>query len=237
MRAQTLTYPSDGLTMSSELFFEPGAAQQSGVLVFPEAFGLGKHALSSARRLAELGYVTLACDLHGGRRLISELDQARGVVGALREDPPRLRARANDALRALCSRSEVDSSRVAAIGYCFGGTMALELARSGANIAAAVGFHSGLATRAAAEPQQIKGKVLVCIGADDPGIPLEQRTAFEQEMRAAHVNWQLTVFGGVVHSFTNPAADALGRPEFARYDAQADARSWRQMCELFDEVL
>ena len=92
MRAETLTYPSDGLTMSSELLFEPGAAKQSGVLVFPEAFGLGEHALSSARRLAELGYVTLACDLHGGRRLISDLNQARGAVGALREEPARIRA-------------------------------------------------------------------------------------------------------------------------------------------------
>lgn len=237
MQSETLTYPSDGLAMSSELFFEPGAANKPGVLVFPEAFGLGEHALSRARRLAELGYVSLACDLHGERRIISDTNQVRGIVGALRENPARTRARGHDALRALSARSEVDRTKIAAIGYCFGGTVALELARSGANIAAAVGFHSGLATRAPAQANQIKGKVLVCIGADDPGVPLEQRTAFEQEMRSGHVNWQLTVFGGVVHSFTNPAADQLGRPEFARYDAQADARSWRQMCELFNEVL
>jgi dienelactone hydrolase len=237
MRSETLTYRSDGLTMSSELFFEPGAAKQSGVLVFPEAFGLNEHAMSCARRLAELGYVTLACDLHGERRVLSDMSEVRDIVGALRENPARTRARAHDALRALSARSEVDRTKIAALGYCFGGTMALELARSGADIVAAVGFHSGLATSAPQDAKQIKGKVLVCIGADDPAVPLEQRTAFEQEMRAGQVNWQLTVFGGVVHSFTNPAADQLGRPESARYDAQADARSWRQMCELFDEVL
>jgi dienelactone hydrolase len=236
MRSETLKYSSDGLTMSSELFYEPGAGRKPGVLVFPEVFGLGEHALSRARRLAELGYVALACDLHGDRKMLGGMEQAMAFVGAMREDLPRLRKRAQEALAALTARAEVDSGRLAAIGYCFGGTMALELARSGAPLAATVGFHSGLATKAPQDARNIKGKVLVCIGADDPGVPAEQRSAFEQEMRAAKVNWQLTVFGGVVHSFTNPGADKLGRPEFARYDAQADQRSWQQMCELFTEV-
>lgn len=236
MRSETLTYTSDGLSMSSELFYEPGTGRKPGVLVFPEIFGLGEHGLTRARRLAELGYVALACDIHGDRRIVSDMNQVMAFGGALREDLPRLRARTHDALKALTARAEVDPKRIAAIGYCFGGTMALELARSGANIVAAVGFHSGLATKAPEDARHIKGKVLVCIGADDPGIPAEQRAAFEQEMRAAKANWQLTVFGNVVHSFTNPAADKLGRPEFARYDAQADERSWQQMQALFKEV-
>ena len=114
--------------------------------------------------------------------------------------------------------------------------MALELARSGANIAGIVGFHSGLATAAPKDAKNILGKVLVCIGADDPGIDAAERAAFEDEMRAGGVDWQMNVYGGVVHSFTNPAADAMGNPDFLRYDAKADARSWSEMRAFFDEI-
>ncbi len=236
MRSEKISYHADGLAMHSQLFYEPAPAKRPAILVFPEAFGLGRHALGRAERLAGLGYVALACDLHGGRREYADLEEARALIGVLRQDVSRTRARAQAGLAALAARPEVDAGRIAAIGYCFGGTMALELARSGARLAAAVGFHSGLATPAAADARQIRGRVLVCIGADDPGIPLEQRTAFESEMRAGGVTWEMTVFGGVVHSFTNPEADKLRRPEFARYDARADARSWQQMCSLFTEV-
>ncbi len=133
-------------------------------------------------------------------------------------------------------RPEVDQTRIAAIGFCFGGTMALELARSGAPVAGVVGFHSGLATAAPQDAQNIKGKILVCIGADDPGIPAEQRSAFEREMREGKVDWQMKLYGGVVHSFTDPEADGRGNPERARYDARADRRSWAEMRAFFDEI-
>jgi dienelactone hydrolase len=115
--------------------------------------------------------------------------------------------------------------------------MALELARSGADIACAVGFHSGLATVDPQDARNIKGKVLVCLGADDPSIDAAQRSAFEAEMRDARVDWQMHLYGGVVHSFTNPDADRMGRPQMARYDVAADARSWAAMIGLFGEVL
>jgi dienelactone hydrolase len=99
-----------------------------------------------------------------------------------------------------------------------------------------VGFHSGLATSAPEDAKNIRGRVLVCIGADDPGVPPEQRLAFEREMGAAKVDWQMTLYGGVLHGFTNPEADARGRPNFLRYDAKADARSWQQMRAFFDEI-
>lgn len=236
MESQSLNYEADNLAMNSQLFYEPGADPRPAVLVFPEAFGLGEHAISRAQRLASLGYVALACDLHGNRRVFQDLSQVMGLLQPLRDDVARIRARSHGALDALRTRPEVDQNKIAAIGYCFGGTMALELARSGAGILAAVGFHSGLATIAPQDARHIKGKVLVCIGADDPGIPPEQRKAFEDEMRAGKVNWQMTLFGGVVHSFTNPEADRLGRPDFARYDAQADSRSWQQTRTLLDEV-
>ncbi|WP_137390496.1 dienelactone hydrolase family protein [Rhodoligotrophos defluvii] len=237
LRNETLTYEADGLSMASQFYWDDGlAGRRPGILVFPEAFGLGEHAMSRAQRLAELGYATLACDLHGQGQALDDLEQARAAIAPLRPDPHRTRARARAALQALTARAEVNPTRIAAIGYCFGGTMALELARSGAPIAAAVGFHSGLATVAPQDARNITGKVLVCIGADDPGIPPEQRAAFEQEMREGGVDWRLHLYGGVVHSFTNPAADRLGRPDFARYDAGADARSWSEMLAVFNEV-
>lgn len=237
LQRQSLTYEADGLSMVSHFYFDderPGP--RPGILVFPEAFGLGEHAKSCAERLARLGYAALACDLHGEGKVYADLAEVMGLLGPLRQDPARIRARAQGGLDALVARPEVDGSKVAAIGYCFGGTMALELARGGAPIAAAVGFHSGLATAAPEDARNIRGKVLVCIGADDPGIPPEQRAAFEQEMRAGGVDWRMHLYGGVVHSFTNPNADKLGRPEFARYDAGADARSWSEMMALFEEV-
>jgi dienelactone hydrolase len=237
MHTETLTYEADGLHMQSQLYIGDGRSDLSpGVLVFPEAFGLSEHAKARAERLATLGYIALACDLHGDGKLYDALDAVMGLIGPLRQDPRRTRARGKGGLDALLARPEVDPSRIAAIGYCFGGTMALELARGGSEIAGAVGFHSGLATAAPEDARNIKGKILVCIGADDPSIDAEQRAAFEEEMRKGGIDWQMNLYGGVVHSFTNPAADRLGRPDFARYDAKADARSWAEMRRFFDEI-
>ena len=237
MVSEIVRYRADGLSMVSHLYLpDEGGSGQPGILVFPEAFGLGDHAKDRAERLAKMGYVALACDLHGDGRTLSDLAEVMGAIGPLLKEPARIRSRALGGLDALRARAEVDSSRVAAIGYCFGGTVALELARGGADIGCAVGFHCGLGTVVPDDAANIKGKVLVCIGADDPGIPPEQRAAFENEMRAAKVDWQMHLYGGVVHSFTNPEADTVGRPEFARYDAQADSRSWRSMLDLFNAV-
>ncbi len=219
--------------MNGRLFLPDASGPTPGVLVFPEAFGLGEHAISRARRLAEMGYAALACDLHGERKMIEDMDKVMPILTALRADSLRIRARSEPALAALVARPEVDAARIGAIGFCFGGTMALELARGGANVAAVVGFHSGLATTRPEDAASIQGRVLVCIGADDPGVPAEQRAAFEEEMRAGGVRAQMMVYGGVVHGFTNEHADRLGRPEFARYDAEADRHSWMLMCDAF----
>ncbi len=231
-----LPYEADSLDMNGKLFLPDGDGPFPGVLVFPEAFGLGEHAISRARRLAEMGYVALACDLHGNRRMIETLAEVMPIIAELRADAHRIRARTDPALAALIARPEVDAARIGAIGFCFGGTMALELARSGANVAAIVGFHSGLSTSRPQDAAAIQGRVLVCIGADDPGIPAEQRAAFEEEMRAGGVCAQMVIYGGVVHGFTNEHADRLGRPESVRYDAEADRHSWMLMRDAFAQA-
>ena len=238
MHQELLTYDADGLAMRSQLFFEPGAARRAGVLVFPEAFGIGEHAIGRARRLAGMGYVALACDLHGDGKVIDGLEPAIAALKPLFADPSRTRARARGGLEALTARAEVDAGRVAAIGFCFGGTMALELARSGAELAAAVGFHSGLGSEAPkSDARNIRGRVLVCIGADDPMIPAEQRAGFEKEMRDGGVDWQMHLYGNTVHSFTNQEAAARNMPDAIRYSPEADARSWAAMEQMFGEVL
>lgn len=235
--SKTLTYTADGLTMHSQ-FFSAGPATAPGVLVFPEAFGLSDHALHKAERLADMGYHALACDLHGDAKLVSGLDEAIGLLQPLFTAPGRTRARASAALHALTAETGVDTQRIAAIGFCFGGTMALELARGGADIRAVVGFHSGLGTAAPqSDARSIRAKILVCIGADDPMIPAEQRATFEAEMRSASVDWQMHLYGNTVHSFTAPTAATRNMPDAIRYSPTADARSWASLTSLFAETL
>ena len=236
MHTEILKYEADGLKFESHLYIAKGKdAKRPAVLVFPEAFGLSDHAKSKAKLLAELGYVALASDLHGEGRILSDLGAVMGVIGPMMSDPSSTRARAIAGLEMLKARKEVDAARVAAIGYCFGGTMALELARSGSDVAGVAGFHSGLGTARPQDAGNIKGKVLVCIGADDPMIGAEPREAFVQEMRAGGVDWQMELYGGVVHSFTNPEADKLGNPAL-NYDAKADHRSWLKLKEFLGEI-
>ena len=236
MHTETVTYEADGLTMQSLLFVPGSDAPAPGILVFPEAFGLGEHAIARAQRLASSGFVALACDLHGDGRLVETLEEAMPIAAALRADLLRLRARARAGLGMLAARPEVDAERIAAIGFCFGGTMALELARSGAPIAGVVGFHCRIGTQRPQDATNIRARILICNGADDPAAPAEDRAAFEAEMRSAGVDWQMHLYGGVLHSFTNAEADTLGRPDFARYDANADRRSWQSMLNFFDEI-
>jgi dienelactone hydrolase len=238
MQRETLTYPADGVTMKSELFFEPQEQASAAVLVFPEAYGLNEHALKSAQRLASLGYVALACDLHGDALVDVDLKHSISRLDPLYADPSKTRARATAALRALAARREVDPVRIAAIGYCFGGTMALELARSGADIKAVVGFHSGLATVAPkSDAKAIKARILVCIGGDDPFIASGQRADFEEEMRGGGVDWQMHVYGGTVHSFTNPTSENAHMPQAVRYNALSAGRAWLSMQQIFSETL
>jgi len=212
------------------------SGKRPGVLVAPEWWGLNDYAKSRARQLAGLGYVALAMDPYGAGKATQDPREAGKLAGALRAgDRTELRERAAAALDLLKKNEYVDPARVAAIGYCFGGTTVLELARSGADVVGVVSFHGGLSTAHPEEAKNIKAKVLVCHGADDTFESPAEIQAFQQEMRDGKVDWQMNIYSGAVHAFTNPDADKFGIKGIA-YNAEADHRSWQAMKDFFAEI-
>jgi len=237
MPTRDLDYRCDDVNLRGYLAWNEDAAEpRPGVLVFHEGLGLGEFAMERARRLAELGYVALAADMFGDRRHASNLQEVANLVGGLRAEPEKLRARGRAALATLAALPQVDATRLAAIGFCFGGSVVLELAREGADLKAVVSFHGVLSTKIPAPSGRVKASVLVLTGAEDPLAPPDQVTAFENEMREGAVrDWQVISYGNTLHGFTNPAADG-SMMRTALYNEQADRRSWASMRSLFDEV-
>jgi dienelactone hydrolase len=236
MASKTLDYRDGSVTCKGYLAYdEKRTGTRPGVVLFPEAFGIGEHVMERARKLAALGYVALAADPYGDAATARDLPHALELMNGVRTDYNKWRARARAALDALSADSHVDRGKLAAIGYCFGGSTALELGRSGAPLGAIVSFHGGLECPKPEDSVNIKAKVLVCTGADDPMVPTTHVAAFEEQMRKTKVDWQVHAYGGTVHSFTNPDANKLGNPALA-YSPSADKRSWDSMIELFGEV-
>jgi dienelactone hydrolase len=235
MQARDLDYRCGETGLRGYLALDENAAgKRPGVLVFHEGLGLGDFAMERARAL---GYVALAADMFGDRRQASNLQEVANLVGGLRSEPEKLRARGRAALETLAALPQVDAGRLTAIGFCFGGSVVLELAREGADLKAVVSFHAVLTTKMPAQPGQMRASVLVCTGVDDPLAPPEQVADFENEMRTGGVkDWQVIAYGNTVHGFTNPAADG-SMMRTALYNEQADRRSWASMKSLFDEVL
>src|ERR671911_94874 len=178
----------------------------------------------------------LAVPAHDAGRFRLDDPRIRERVAAISNDPDRARSIAASALEVLRVHRRVDASRMAAIGYCFGGTLVLELARGGGRLRAVVGFHPGLGTPRPEDARNITGTVLVCVGSEDPYVDGNARAAFEAEMRAGGVDWRMHLYGGVQHSFTHPHADRAGVPGLA-YDPAAADRAWRAMLDLFEEVI
>jgi dienelactone hydrolase len=237
MQTRDIDYRDPTANLRGYLAWDETAAEpRPGVLVFHEGLGLGEFAMARARMLAELGHVALAADMFGDRRQARNLEEAGKLIGELRNEPEMLRARGRAALATLAALPQVDASRIAAIGFCFGGSVVLELARGGADLKAVVSFHGVLATKTPAVSGKVKASVLVCTGADDPLAPPDQVMAFEAEMRAAGVqDWQVISYGGTLHGFTNPAADGSILPS-ARYNERADRRSWQAMQSFLAEA-
>jgi dienelactone hydrolase len=241
MRLEAISYKAAGQSYTGWLAEGSARARPPGVLVVHEGGGLTDHARGRAAMLAELGYVAFAMDLFGPDVELPEpgkpeaMAKAQAVVRGLREDVAELRVRCAAALGVLQAHPHVDPARLAAIGFCFGGAAAVELARSGAPLAAVAGFHAGVLPGTAEEDAAIRARILLCHGADDPVVPLAQIQAFTEGLKAAGKDWQLHVYGGVGHSFTNKEIDAWGLPGF-RYDEAADRRSWAALMHLFGEL-
>jgi dienelactone hydrolase len=195
--------------------------RRPGILVAHGGAGLDDHAKGRARRLAGLGYVAFACDMYG-ESVTGNRERVMETIRALQSDRASLVARAQAALFLLRSHPLVDE-RVGAVGYCLGGLVVLELARSGAPLQATVSVHGNLATREPAGRGAVQGKILVCHGALDPHVPMTQVTTFCDEMNQAGVDYQLTVYGGAVHGFTHETA--TGSTPGVAYHALTDARS------------
>jgi len=230
-----IAYRADGRDMIGTYVAADGGGKRPAVLVCHEGPGLDDHARGYARKLADLGYAAFALDYHGGGKPLVDRDAMMARFGELMSSPDRIVALGKAGLDQLLAQAEVDVSRTASIGFCFGGTMSFQLARAGIDIKAAVGFHAGLATTAPAKAGTVNAKVLALIGVDDPLIPAQQRADFEREMTEAKVDWQMVLYGGAAHSFTNPAAANFNMPGIV-YDAKTEKRSWQAMLDLFKEV-
>ena len=209
--------------------------KRPGVLVVHEWWGLNQHARNQARRLAEAGYVGFALDMFGNGRVTTHPKDAQAFVAEVTKDPAVLAARFNAALDLLKKDPRVDTTRLAAIGYCFGGGVVLGMARAGANVAAVVSFHGALATQTPAQPGKVKARILALAGGADPFVPPEQVEGFKREMQAAGARFEVVSYPGAKHGFTNPDAGTYGMEQLA-YDSTADRQSWAAMLKLFREV-
>jgi len=211
------------------------SVKRPGVLVVHEWTGINAHIRQRTEMLAKLGYVAFAADIYGkGVRPAVQADAAK-TAGIYKNDRALMRARATAGLEELKKQKFVDPQRLAAIGFCFGGTTVLELARDGADVNGIVSFHGGLSTPTPQDARNIKGRVLALHGADDPFVKADEVAAFQDEMRKAAVDWQFISYGNAVHSFTNKDAGS-DNSKGAAYNEKADKRSWQAMKDFFAEV-
>jgi dienelactone hydrolase len=232
---QTVEYKQGDTTLEGYLAYDDAVSgKRPGVLIVHQWLGLTDYEKHRAEQLAQLGYVAFCADIYGKGVHPKDPSEAGPLSSKYKTDRALLRARVNAGLAVLEKNELVDPKRIAAIGYCFGGTTVIELARSGANIAGVVSFHGGLDSPAPADGRNIKCKVLVQAGADDPFQKSEDLTAFESEMRDAKVDWEITFYGGAVHSFTQPDPGFVNAG--AKYNEKADKRSWAAMKQFFAEI-
>lgn len=233
---ETVEYEDEGVTFEAFVAYDNGKeGQRPGVLIVHDWMGVGPFVRGRAEQLATMGYVALTADIYGKGIRPRTSEEAAQLAGKHRADRPGLRRRAHAGLKALKDQPLTDGRHTAAIGYCFGGTAVLELARNGAEMKGFVTFHGGLETPNPDDGRHIRGKVLVLHGADDPFVPTPDVLAFQDEMRRAKIDWQMVFYGGAVHAFTRE--DAGNDPSAGvAYNEKADRRSWEAMKSFFGEI-
>ncbi|MBC7772326.1 MAG: dienelactone hydrolase family protein [Pyrinomonadaceae bacterium] len=245
VKEKTIEYQHGGTTFVGLLAWDDAKATeanpQPGVLVCPEWWGNNDYAHSRARQLAALGYVAIAIDMYGkdasgSAKTTTDPKQASDWSSATMKDPAVMRARAQAGMKALTDQKIVDAKRVAAIGYCMGGTVATELARTGADLKGVVTFHaSKVSASDAADNKKIKAMILVCHGNEDTFVPPGELATFAAQMKEAGIDYEIDAYANAVHAFTNKNADSYKVPG-VKYNQRADHRSWERMKSLFVEL-
>jgi len=236
---QEVVYTSDSTTLKGFLVYDNNIkGKRPGVLVVHEWWGLNDYARKRARMLAELGYTALALDMYGDGKTANHPEDAQKFAGAIFNNVKTGEARFLAAYDFLKDQETVDPNNIAAVGYCFGGAVVLHMARIGMDLKAVASFHGGIQAITPAEEGKVKAFVLVCNGADDPFTTQEQIDAFKKEMDNAKVQYEFVNYPGAIHSFTNPAADSVGK-KFnmpLAYNEKADKESWQEMKKVFNKV-
>ena len=239
IKGNVIEYKAGNTVLRGYLVYDEAiTGKRPGVLVVHEWWGNNVHARNSARKLAQAGYVALAVDMYGDGKEAEHPDEAGKFSGEVGKNLPLMKSRFEAGMNLLRQQAQVDAKRMAAIGYCFGGSVVLQMAREGENLRGVASFHGGLATEHPATPGKVKAKLLVMNGADDPFVPAEQIAAFKKEMDSAKVDYKFVNYPGAKHSFTNPDADVNG-PKFnlpLAYNAKADQASWAELQSFLKTV-
>ena len=210
-------------------------SKRPGILLVHEWWGNNKYAKDRAEQLVNLGYVVFVLDMYGKGVVTDKAKEAKELSTQFYEDRQLMRDRASTGLEILKDFKKVDPNKLGVMGYCFGGTVALELARSGADLDAVVSFHGGLATPDSAGANNIRGDVLVLHGADDPFVPKAEVDKFVEDMNKAGITWQLNQYSGAMHAFSNPEAN-IYKLDGVAYNYKADKRSWEAMRTFFYDI-
>jgi dienelactone hydrolase len=237
IKSRVVDYEHAGVPLQGYIAWSDAAkGKRPGVIVVHEWWGHNQHARSAADRLARAGYVAFALDMFGKGRVTTHPESAQAFVAQSMQDATLIPGRFSAALQLLKSDPLVDPTRIGALGYCFGGAVVLGMARAGEDLKAVATIHGALATQSPAQPGQVKAKLLIMTGADDPMIPADAVAAFEQEMKAAGVTYRVISYPGAKHGFTNPNADKAGIPGLG-YNAAVDKRSWAELVRFFKQEL
>src|SRR5215469_14165874 len=236
IHTETVDYKQGDTTLEGYLAYDDSiSGKRPGVLIVHQWMGITDYEKMRANMLAQMGYVAFCADIYGKGNLPDSPKEAGALAGKYKGDRQLLRERVNAGLDELKSNDLVDPSRIAAIGYCFGGTTVIELARSGAQLNGVVSFHGGLDSPTPADGKNIRCKMLILAGADDPFQKPADLSAFENEMRDSKVDWQITFYGGAVHAFTQPDVGKMNLSG-AKYNETADKRSWLAMKNFFADI-
>jgi len=236
MQQEEISYKDGDVELKGRLFWDDAfSGKRPGVLVVHEWWGLNDYARLRAEMLAEMGYVALAADMYGDGRNTRRADEAREWMTQVTADTDLWQRRANLALEQLKSHPNVESTKLAAIGYSFGGATVMQLAYSGTDLDGVVSFYGSLPPATAEQAARVKARVLVAHGDADNFIPAERVQAFKKALSAADVDWEMDIYGGARHGFTNPYADGYGMDGLA-YQEHADRRSWLRMLAFFEEL-